>query len=489
MSLTTGAAGKVALARWQLASLVGAAIVATGGSGVMVWRMASAEPKQSAANLSPDEARLLAKADEARLKKQSEAKKLKQSDLGAGYQVDPEGNMTGPAENADLPSNKSLDEMGSGAGSAGVSAEIAKGIRVGKKGQGTPAPEEDVYEGAGFGRGGDSGGRKDDGDGEKVQRTELEKSMLGYSTVKTVKWATRRPDIAEKAEGGAGEGKQGTTSPFEAIERAVGSAEKRLGALKDGVAVGNGAGMGGGVGVPGAGPSKGGSELMPAEEQGQPLTAGGVGDMRIGREVGQEQLVREGKFLDCVLVNEVRADLMDSPVIGMVSRDFVSLDGQYVLVPAGSKLIGSAGRVQNLQQARVYLRFDRVIFPDQRSAYFPVRRLPAVDGPGSVGIEGDVDRHFMLMFGSAVMLGMLDGLAAAVEGASNSATPTARELIVARTSMNMSQVVAGILARYGNVVPTITVEAGSKMKVFFAEDVRMTPYMRARDLAWVKYGR
>src|ERR1039457_1630884 len=132
MSLTTGAAGKVALARWQLASLVGAAIVATGGSGVMVWRMASAEPKQSAANLSPGEARWLAEADEARLKKQSEAKKLKQSDLGAGYQVDPEGNMTGPAENADLPSNKSLDEMGSGAGSAGVSAEIAKGIRVGR---------------------------------------------------------------------------------------------------------------------------------------------------------------------------------------------------------------------------------------------------------------------------------------------------------------------------------------------------------------------
>lgn len=490
MGLTTGAAGgKVALARWQLASLIGAAVAATGGSGVMVWRMAAAEPRQATANLSVDEARLLAKAEEARLKKQSEAKKLKQSDLGAGYQVDPEGNMTGPAENADLPSNKSLDEMGSGAGSAGVSAEIAKGIRVGKKGQGTPAQDEDVYGGAGFGRGGDSGGRKEDGDGEKVQRTELEKSMLGYSTVKTAKWATRRPDIAEKAEGGGGEGKQGSTGASEAIERVVGSAEKRLGALKDGVPMGNGVGMGGGVGIPGAGPSKGGSELMPAEEQGQSFTAGGVGDMRIGGEVGAEQLVRQGKFLDCVLVNEVRADLMDSPVIGMVSRDFVSLDGQYVLVPAGSKLIGSAGRVQNLQQARVYLRFDRVIFPDQRSAYFPVRRLPAVDGPGSVGIEGDVDRHFMLMFGSAVMLGMLDGLAAAVEGASNSATPTARELIVARTSMNMSQVVAGILARYGNVVPTITVEAGSKMKVFFAEDVRMTPYMRARDLAWVKYGR
>jgi type IV secretion system protein VirB10 len=178
---------------------------------------------------------------------------------------------------------------------------------------------------------------------------------------------------------------------------------------------------------------------------------------------------------------------MESPVIGMVSRDFVSLDGQYVLVPAGAKLIGSAGRVQNLQQVRVYLRFDRVLFPDQRSAYFPVRHLPALDGAGAVGVEGEVDRHFMLMFGSAVMLGMLDGLAAAVEGV-NPANPTLSQLIAARTSMNTSQVVAGILARYGNVVPTITVEAGSTMKVFFAEDVRMTPYMRSGDLTWVKRG-
>ncbi|MGD0839365.1 MAG: TrbI/VirB10 family protein, partial [Polyangia bacterium] len=112
-------------------------------------------------------------------------------------------------------------------------------------------------------------------------------------------------------------------------------------------------------------------------------------------------------------------------------------------------------------------------------AYFPVRKVAAGDGVGSVGIEGDVDRHFGLMFGSAVMLGVVDGMAAAVEGANSSATPAARELIEARTSMNMSQVVAGILSRYGNVVPTVTVEAGTKMKVFFAADVRMTPYQRA----------
>jgi hypothetical protein len=35
------------------------------------------------------------------------------------------------------------------------------------------------------------------------------------------------------------------------------------------------------------------------------------------------------------------------------------------------------------------------------------------------------------------------------------------------------------------VVPTITVESGSNMKVFFAEDVRLSPYMRSRELSWV----
>ena len=471
MAFSSGTARKVPLAKWQIASLIGAVAVATGATGTMAWRMASAETKASnLPQVSVDEARLLAKVEEAQLKRQTDARKLKQADIGSGYQVDSDGNLVGPAENADLPANKVLDDIVGGRGFA--ASEIGKGI-VRKRGH------EEAAESAGL----PGLGQKEDRGGaeEKVQRAELEKSMLGYSTVKGAKWATLRPESGDEQEG-----RKKADEPPSSIELATRSAEQRLASLGS-PAPGAGSGAPGGTG-PGAGPSKGGSELMPAEEQAQPFNAGGIGDMRIGGDVGAAQVIRQGKFLDCVIINEVRADLMESPVIGMVSRDFVSLDGEYVLVPAGAKLIGSAGRVQNLQQARVYLRFDRVIFPDQRSAYFPVRRLPAVDGAGSVGIEGDVDRHFMLMFGSAVMLGLLDGLAAAVEGASSAATPTARDLIMARTSMNMSQVVAGILARYGNVVPTITVESGSKMKVFFAEDVRMSPYMHSRDLSWVKHG-
>jgi len=210
--------------------------------------------------------------------------------------------------------------------------------------------------------------------------------------------------------------------------------------------------------------------------------------MRIGTGAGPDTIVRQGKFLDCVVVNQIVADLVESPVIAMVSRDFVSQDGRLVIVPSGSKLLGEAGRVQNIQQARVYIKFDRIIYPDQRSAYFPKRKVPAVDGLGAVGMEGDVDRHLMLQFGAAVMLGLLDGFGAAVQSPSAGSNPTLRDLVMARTSGSFQNVIAGVIQKYANVVPTVTVEPGAKLKIYFAEDVLMSPYAPSSTLSWVSGG-
>jgi type IV secretory pathway VirB10-like protein len=225
------------------------------------------------------------------------------------------------------------------------------------------------------------------------------------------------------------------------------------------------------------------ASLYPAASEAQTQPRGGIGDMTIGS--GPSVVVRQGKFLDCVLVNELRVDLAESPVIVMVNRDFLSANGDYVLGPAGAKLLGTAGTVQSLQQTRVYIKFDRIIFPDGRTAYFPVRQVGAVDGAGAIGVPGDVDRHLMLQFGAAIALGVLDGLAAAVQRPA-SGDPTVRDLVVGRTSSNFSTIVGGVLQRYANVMPTVTVEPGSKMKVFFTEDVRLSAYMASRDLSWMR---
>jgi type IV secretion system protein VirB10 len=224
--------------------------------------------------------------------------------------------------------------------------------------------------------------------------------------------------------------------------------------------------------------------LYPAATSAQAFGRGTIGDMRITG--GPPIVVRQGKFLDCALVNDLRVDLAESPVLAMVTRNFLSGDGGYVLVPQGAKLLGSAGTVQSAQQVRVYIKFDRVIFPDQRSAYFPIRQVGAVDGAGAIGIAGDVNRHFLLQFGAAIMLGVLDGVGAAVQSANAAREPTARDLVLAQTSSNFAGILGGVLQRYANVVPTIRVAPGTTLKVFFAEDVRMSSYMRSSDLSWMR---
>jgi len=104
---------------------------------------------------------------------------------------------------------------------------------------------------------------------------------------------------------------------------------------------------------------------------------------------------------------------------------------------------------------------------------------------GSLGVGDKVNRHFFLQFGAAIMLGMFDGMAASVQSAGSVENPTMRDLMLARTSQNFANVVNSVLQRYANVVPTVTIREGKKCKVYFTQDVVMSPWMETRKLSWV----
>jgi len=490
--------------RRQVAIIAAAGVLGAALSAVLVGRVMSVPAQNQGRKISADEARLLERAALEKARAAAQAQKLRQHEIGQGIRFDAEGNLIegSPEGTSDLPQNKALEEAASG----GVpTSEIAQGITRPRARPPAPAAGED-YEDPAVDPDAPSQepGHASD---EEAGRSDPTQTMLGYSTVRAARWAARRPESADAPSGQGAPRKTSEEQDSEAMGKAAKAMEDSVNMAAAGGTVERGGalsafgpGDGAGLGTSGApqvapGPSARGNALYaetgaaPAEHAPQMFAAGGVGDMRIAGAVGSDYVVRQGKFLDSVLVTRLQADLVDSPVIAMVSRDFVTLDGKYVLVPAGSKLLGAAGAIGNLQQARVYMKFDRIVFPDQRAAYFPVRKVPAVDRQGAVGIEGNVDRHLMLQFGAAVMLGMIDGLGAAVQGLGSAAQPTLRELVAARASANFSQVVAGVIQKYANVVPTVTVEPGATMKIFFAEDVRMSPYLSTSDLSWVRSGR
>ena len=75
--------------------------------------------------------------------------------------------------------------------------------------------------------------------------------------------------------------------------------------------------------------------------------------------------IHEGSFLEAVLVTQLSGDF-PGPVLAAVSVPFYSADRQRVLVPRGSRVIGTASEVVSQDQSRLVVGFHRLLFPDGR---------------------------------------------------------------------------------------------------------------------------
>src|SRR6185437_15253947 len=71
----------------------------------------------------------------------------------------------------------------------------------------------------------------------------------------------------------------------------------------------------------------------------------------------------EGTILESVLINRLDGSF-SGPVECLISTDVYSHDRQHVLIPAGSKVMGEAAKVDSFGQARLAVTFHRLIMPD-----------------------------------------------------------------------------------------------------------------------------
>ena len=200
----------------------------------------------------------------------------------------------------------------------------------------------------------------------------------------------------------------------------------------------------------------------------------------------QPVTVFEGEFIECVLLNKIVSDTEESPVVVAVSRDVIDNSGKWVVIPANSRIIGKSSKVTYMGASRMFISFERMILPGGESVRFPYnkRALKALDETGAQGVVSDVNRHWMLQFGAALFVGVLDGLGAAAQ---NHVDPySSRAYMVDETTQNFDKILNVIMQRYTNIVPTITVWQGETMKVFLSGDVLISPYCAVGERSYAK---
>ena len=171
----------------------------------------------------------------------------------------------------------------------------------------------------------------------------------------------------------------------------------------------------------------------------------------------------QGAFLEGVLLTQLSGDF-PGPVLAMVSVPFYSQDRQRILVPRGARAVGTAREVVHSNQQRLAVTFDRLLLPDGRWISLEFRGLSQV---GESALKDQVDRHYVSMFAAAGAVGVLSGLT--LQGIS----PYGGGIQGFRAGAGQGFGLAAtqILQRFLNRLPTITIRAGHRLRIWFTSDV------------------
>jgi type IV secretory pathway VirB10-like protein len=189
---------------------------------------------------------------------------------------------------------------------------------------------------------------------------------------------------------------------------------------------------------------------------------------------GQLYRVFEGTVLEGVVTNHVDGGLA-GPILVMLTTDYYSHDHQQLLMPQGTRLIGSVQSVGNAQQRKMFVTFHRAVCPDGFSLDFD--KYLGLDQIGTTGLATKVDHGYLLAFGAAAAIGGLGGLAQI--GNNGSVFTPSTEI---RNGISEQSAAEGeqVLNHFLNRLPIITLKEGSRARIYIGRDILIPSYAAHR---------
>ncbi len=220
-----------------------------------------------------------------------------------------------------------------------------------------------------------------------------------------------------------------------------------------------------------------GSTPAPAQQQKQSTAQSERPSPEVSRPgafnsfIGKRYVAFEGTVLETLLINRLNGTF-SGPVNCLVTTDMYSHDRQHILIPAGTKVLGEAKRVEAFGQQRLAVFFHRLIMPDGYSV--SLDQFKGLNQLGETALRDKVNNHYLQIFGASLAVGILGGVAQAGTGnvLTNSPFDRVREgfgASIANSSME-------ILDRFLNILPTVTIREGNRLKVYLSGDLLLPDY-------------
>ena len=189
---------------------------------------------------------------------------------------------------------------------------------------------------------------------------------------------------------------------------------------------------------------------------------------------GRLYRVFEGTVLEGVVTNHIDGGF-NGPILIMLTTDYYSHDHQQLLMPQGTRLIGTVQSVGSQQQRKMFVTFHRAVCPDGFSLDFD--KYIGLDPLGTTGLATKVDHGYLMAFAAAAAIGGLGGLAQIGNDASI-LSPSAQ--IRNGISEQSAQEGEQVLNHFLNRLPIITLKEGSRARVYIGRDILIPSYSEHR---------
>jgi type IV secretory pathway VirB10-like protein len=185
---------------------------------------------------------------------------------------------------------------------------------------------------------------------------------------------------------------------------------------------------------------------------------------------GRLYRVFEGTVLEGVVTNHIDGGLA-GPILIMLTTDYYSHDHQQLLMPQGTRLIGTVQSVGNAQQRKMFVTFHRAVCPDGFS--LQLDKYVGLDPIGTTGLATKIDHGYLQAFAAAAAVGGLGGLAQIGNSGSVLSPSTQIRDGISEQSANEGE---QILNHFLNRLPIITLKEGARARVYIGTDILIPSY-------------
>lgn len=183
--------------------------------------------------------------------------------------------------------------------------------------------------------------------------------------------------------------------------------------------------------------------------------------------------LQAGQVIPAALVTGLDSDLPGQVIAQVTAPIYDSVTGEHLLIPQGSRLIGTYDNAVSYGDRRILLSWARLILPNGWS--INLQGMRATDPTGAAGLTDRTTNHLP-------RLGIAIGLSALISVIANESEDDGEE----STSLSQSvgdaaaqqaaQTGSRIVDRELTVRPSLTVRPGASVRVIVERDIQLRPY-------------